>query len=54
MAKSSLSVEFKVSWWLKWYLYGVILTAALTRARPDEDKLQYWIGRAMKITIRGR
>jgi hypothetical protein len=35
-------------------LLGVVLTARLTGLSPDEDKLRYWIGRAIKVVIQAR
>jgi hypothetical protein len=51
MAQATYRARIIVAWWLKPYLYGVILTASLTGMQPDEDKAGRWIARGMKLVI---
>jgi len=51
MAASEIKVEFRFTWWLRLYLRGVILFAVVTRQRPDEKKLAYWISKGLKQRV---
>lgn len=51
-AMKPLQVKVKIAFWLKWYLSGVVLMCWLTKMRPDEQKLRYWIGRAVKVKVK--
>lgn len=48
MAASELQLRVKVAWWLTWvYLPLTALTAVLTRRKPDQAKVEYWVRRAI-------
>lgn len=49
--RSALVIRIKLAWWLRWYLIGVVLMSRMTGAQPDEDKLLYWIRRAMIVRV---
>ncbi|MDN4061473.1 hypothetical protein QPK31_24940 [Massilia sp. YIM B02769] len=52
MATTTLMFKLKVRWWLKLYLAGVMITARLTRAEPNWERVRYWIGKGTKIEVR--
>jgi len=51
METTQLTVTIKFKWWLNFYLYGVSAIASLTDSYPNEDKLNYWINKAMVVGI---
>jgi len=42
-------VQFRVRWWLKWYIKSVVLVANLTGLEPNWDRVRYWAGRAVFV-----
>lgn len=52
MAKTKLKLNFKVRWWLKFYVVGVLLTARLTHCEPNWARVRYWVGKGIKIEAR--
>ncbi|WP_273861937.1 hypothetical protein [Pseudomonas sp. LA5] len=51
MARSTLTVTIRMAWWVKPYLYGVLLTARLTGRQPDPDRVGAWVQRGMTMTM---
>lgn len=51
-APISVSVHASVAWWLRLYLYGVVLTAWLTGAQPDQEKVMRVAKRAIRLEVR--
>ncbi|SEG20693.1 hypothetical protein [Marinobacterium lutimaris] len=49
MAASKLVLEVRISWWLRWYIYGVIITARLTGLDPNWTKVKAMIDRGVKV-----
>jgi hypothetical protein len=52
MANTSVEITVKLAWWLKPYLYGVVMTAVLMGLEPDWDKVQRTVMRAMRVRIK--
>jgi len=50
MAKRNLTiyVKVKIAWWLKPYLFGVVITALITRLEPDWVKVGLTASKAIK------
>lgn len=50
MAKTKLHLYIKVNiaWWLKPYLFGVVMTALITRLEPDWVKVGLTASKAIK------
>jgi len=50
MAKKPLTIyiEVKIAWWLKPYLFGVVITALITRLEPDWIKVGKTASKAIK------
>lgn len=50
MAKPTLRiyVKVKIAWWLKPYLFGVVMTALITRLEPDWVKVGLTASKAIK------
>lgn len=50
MAKQNLKIYIKVNvaWWLKPYLFGVVITALITRLEPDWVKVGLTASKAIK------
>lgn len=49
-----ITIQIKVAWWLKWYLYGVWTAALLTGATPDADKIARMVLRSFKLKLMQR
>jgi len=50
MAKKTLTIyiEVKIAWWLRPYLFGVVITALITRLEPDWVKVGLTASKAIK------
>jgi hypothetical protein len=46
--KNKLYIEVKIAWWLKLYLFGVVMTALLTKLEPDWIKVHLTVSKAIK------
>jgi hypothetical protein len=53
MAQSKVELTFtiKMAWWWRFYVYGVLTMSSLTGLEADEDKIRYWIRKAMKVQV---
>ncbi|MFS2114327.1 hypothetical protein [Herbaspirillum frisingense] len=51
MDTEQIRIELRFALWLRLYLCGVILFAVITRQRPDEQKLTYWIRKGLKQRV---
>lgn len=47
----SITFKLSIAWW--WYAYvgGVRTMAAMTGQQPDEAKVNYWAGKAMRLKV---
>lgn len=50
MARLTITVTQR--WWLKHYLRGVSIMAWATRREPDWDRVRYWVGKGIRLTVR--
>lgn len=44
----TIRLSMRYAWWLRYYLYGLVTMAVLTRRQPDWDK----VGRVMVKAVR--
>lgn len=51
MSSQELEVKVSFAWWLKPYIYGVVLTAVLMGLEPDWEKAHRKVMRAMRVRI---
>lgn len=51
MAASTLTLKVSVAWWLKPYCYMLATISALTGMEPDWERVNYWIGRAVRVKV---
>lgn len=51
MARSAMTITIRTAWWVKPYLYGVLLTARLTGLQPEPDRVGAWVKRGMTLKI---
>lgn len=49
MAKCEIKVSF--AWWLKPYIYGVVITAVLMGMTPDWEKVERKVMRAIRLRV---
>ena len=47
----TVRLSIRMRWWLKLYLHGVVVMAALMDAELDEDKLRWHIERGLVIKV---
>ena len=52
MAEPTVTVEVKLAWWLKPYLYLLVWFCVLHGCVPDQVKLQRVINRAIRLSVR--
>jgi hypothetical protein len=48
---SQATITFRVTmaWWWRFYVYGVLTMSSLTGLEADEDKIRYWIRKAIRL-----
>jgi hypothetical protein len=52
---STIQMRVHIAWWLRWYLFGVVVTSRATGLQPDMAKVRWWIRRAVRVdAIEGR
>lgn len=49
MTRAELRITIKVAWWLKFYMFGVILMSRITGMSPDESKVRHYIMRGISV-----
>lgn len=52
MAKP-LIVTMKLACWFRFYVLGLVVFSAITGTKPNPDKVEYWIKKALTITTSG-
>ena len=52
MARTTITATLKWRWWLKSYLFGVLLMDRLTACEPNWDRVQHWVRKGIKIEFR--
>lgn len=48
----TITLDLHTSWWLSYYLRGVVLAAYLTGREPDMERVSWWIERGVRVTVR--
>lgn len=48
---ANITISLRLRWWLRYYLYGVMLTAWMTGRQPDPEKLGYWVAKGVKVRM---
>lgn len=46
-----LTLKITRSWWLRYYLHGVVITCALSGREPNLSRLSYWIRRETRVKV---
>lgn len=54
MASINLAAVVRFRWWLRYYLFGVVLTSRLTCLEPDWERVERWVKRGMVVRIERR
>ena len=49
MAASRITVTISVSWWLRLYLYALIVWCTVTGMVPSEERLLYWVNKGLSV-----
>lgn len=52
MAKVYATIVCRQTWWLKYYLAGVLVASRLTGREPDIRRVARWIKRGIEIEVR--
>jgi hypothetical protein len=45
----TMTLKISLAWWLKPYIYILAAIGALTGQEPNWDRVNYWIGKAVKV-----
>ena len=48
------SITISVAWWLRIYLYALVICCHFTGLRPHDDRLAYRIGKGLSVESTGR
>lgn len=43
----TFSIGFR--WWVRWYLYGLLIACWIFRHKPDEKRIGRWIERGLFV-----
>lgn len=54
MASINLAAVVRFRWWLRCYLFGVVLASRLTGLEPDWERVERWVKRGMVVRIERR
>ncbi|WP_449432340.1 hypothetical protein [Pseudomonas putida] len=52
MAKVYATIVCRHSWWLKYYMAGVLVVTLITGREPDMGRVFRWIERGIKVEVR--
>lgn len=52
MAKIYATIVCRHSWWLKYYLAGVLVVSRITGREPDMGRVVRWVERGIKVEVR--
>lgn len=52
MARQEVHVRVSVAWWLRWYIFGVIVMCRVTGSVPDPERVAYWCMRSVRVRVR--
>lgn len=47
----TIRLSMRYAWWLRYYLYGLVTVAVLTRKQPDWDKVARVMAKAVRIKV---
>jgi hypothetical protein len=53
-AISTDSIEFRLAWWFKLYVFGVTAMCLLADREPKQEKSLYWCRKALRISYNGK
>jgi hypothetical protein len=51
MATINLTIKIKRAWWLRPYLYGVLIFSYMTGMQPDFEKVARTAARGFKVDL---
>lgn len=49
MASNQITLKLTVAWWLRYYIYGVVLMCWMTGCEPRADRLGYWVAKSVRV-----
>jgi len=52
MAKVYATIVCRQSWWLKYYLAGVLIVSHITGREPEASRVFRWIERGIQVAVR--
>lgn len=44
---ATYSVAISVAWWLRLYLYALVVLCTLTGMAPNEERVLWWVGKGL-------
>lgn len=48
------SIEFRIAWWFRLYIFGVTIMCLLTDCEPRQEKSLYWCQKALRVSYNGK
>jgi len=51
MADITITVRATLAWWFTPYIYCLAACCAIMNCEPNEDRLNYWIDRALRLEV---
>jgi len=51
LAKVHATIVCRQTWWLKYYLAGVLVVSHITGREPDMGRVFRWIERGIKVEV---
>ncbi|WP_225785630.1 hypothetical protein [Pseudomonas sp. Marseille-P9655] len=52
MDKVYVTIVYRHSWWLKYYMAGVLVVSRITGREPDMGRVSRWIERGITVELR--
>ena len=49
MARATITLTVKVAWWVRPYLYSLVLMSRLTGLEPDLDKVEAVVLKGLRV-----
>lgn len=51
MATNLLRIKISVAWWLRYYIYGLLLMHWITGMGVNEQRVAYWLSKGMRTKV---
>ena len=50
-AVNTIAFRVNTAWWLRLYLYGIVIVNHFTGMSPNMDRVAYWIEKGLSVEV---